>query len=72
MALAIVERVGFSTTELLGGFGEFCKFAGRTFLWLFAGALRARNWRLLLPQFYEVGVRSVPVVGVVGAFIGMV
>jgi len=72
MALAIVERVGFRTTEVLAGFGEFSGFAGRTFLWLFAGALRVRNWRLLLPQFYEVGVRSVPVVGVVGAFIGMV
>src|SRR5437588_5399272 len=72
MALAIVERVGFRTTEILGGFGEFSKFAGRTFLWLFAGALRVRNWRLLLPQFYEVGVRSVPVVAITGAFIGMV
>lgn len=33
------------------------------------------NWktiRLLVPQMYEVGVRSVPVVGVVGCFIGMV
>lgn len=72
MALAVVERVGIRTTELLEGFGDFFIFSGRTFLWLFAGALRARNWRLLLPQFYEVGVRSVPVVGVVGAFIGMV
>jgi phospholipid/cholesterol/gamma-HCH transport system permease protein len=72
MALAIVERVGFRTTEILGGFGEFSRFVGRTFVWLFAGALKVRNWRLLLPQFYEVGVRSVPVVGVVGAFIGMV
>jgi phospholipid/cholesterol/gamma-HCH transport system permease protein len=28
--------------------------------------------RLLIPQMYEVGVRSVPVVAVTGAFIGMV
>jgi phospholipid/cholesterol/gamma-HCH transport system permease protein len=72
MALGIVERVGGQTTDLIEGFGEFCTFAGRTFMWLFAGFFRARTWRLLLPQLYEVGVRSVPVVGVVGAFIGMV
>ena len=46
--------------------------AGQTFRWLFAGALRWKNLRLLPPQFYEVGVRSVPVVCVTGAFIGMV
>ena len=72
MALAIVERVGFKTTEVLAGFGAFSRFVGRTFVWVFAGALSMRNWRLLLPQFYEVGVKSVPVVAVVGAFIGMV
>ena len=33
---------------------------------------KMRNLRLLLPQLYEVGVRSVPVVAVTGAFIGMV
>lgn len=72
MALAIAERVGNRTTDLIEGFGDFCMFVGRTFAWLFTGLFRVRNWRLLVPQFYEVGVRSVPVVGVVGAFIGMV
>ena len=68
----MVEKVGGRTTELLGDFGDFCIFVGRTFMWLVAGLFRAKNWRLLLPQFYEVGVRSVPVVAIVGAFIGMV
>jgi phospholipid/cholesterol/gamma-HCH transport system permease protein len=34
--------------------------------------LSRKNLRLLLPQLYEVGVRSVPVVAITGAFIGMV
>src|SRR5688572_3417766 len=72
MAIALVERVGKRATDWLGGFGEFWVFVGRTFLWLFAGGLAWRNIRLLFPQMYEVGVRSVPVVAVVGAFIGMV
>ena len=72
MPFKTVENVGRDTTNLLAAFGDFCEFAGRTFKWLFAGGLRWKNFRLLFPQMYEVGVRSVPVVGVTGAFIGMV
>jgi phospholipid/cholesterol/gamma-HCH transport system permease protein len=68
----VVERIGRNTNNALAAFGDFWTFAGRTFLWLFAGALRLKNIRLLFPQMYEVGVRSVPVVAVTGAFIGMV
>ena len=72
MPLRVVERVGGRTTELLDDFGDFCIFVGHTFAWLFSGVFKARRWRLLFPQFYEVGVRSVPVISIVGAFIGMV
>ena len=72
MPIAFVEDVGRRATGTLEAFGDFFVFVARTFGWLFAGALRWRNLRLLLPQMYEVGVRSVPVVCVTGAFIGMV
>jgi phospholipid/cholesterol/gamma-HCH transport system permease protein len=72
ISFAIVEDVGGWATGLLEKFGDFCVFVGRTFMWMFLGGLRAKNLRLLLPQFYEIGVRSVPVVAIVGAFIGMV
>ena len=72
MPLEFVERVGNKTTNVLAAFGDFFTFAGRAFMWLFIGGLRLKSWRLLLPQFYEVGVRSVPVVAITGAFIGMV
>jgi phospholipid/cholesterol/gamma-HCH transport system permease protein len=73
MALArVAERVGHKTEDLLAKFGDFSAFAGRTFMWLFGGGLSLKNLRLLLPQFYEIGVRSVPVVAVTGCFIGMV
>jgi phospholipid/cholesterol/gamma-HCH transport system permease protein len=72
MAMELVERVGRNTTHSLSRFGEFCNFVARTFIWLFAGWFRWKNIRLIFPQMYEVGVRSVPVVAVTGAFIGMV
>ncbi|HEY8669054.1 MAG TPA: ABC transporter permease [Tepidisphaeraceae bacterium] len=72
MALGMIETVGQSTNNALAAFGDFWRFAGRTFLWLFGGGLRAKNLRLLVPQMYEIGTRSVPVIAVTGAFIGMV
>ncbi len=65
-------RVGKDVSDSLAGFGDFWRFVGRTFLWLFASALRWKTVRLIFPQMYEVGVRSVPVVAITGAFIGMV
>ena len=72
MPVAFVERVGNQALGTLEALGDFFVFVGQTIRWLFAGALRWKNLRLLPPQFYEVGVRSVPVVCVTGAFIGMV
>lgn len=72
MPLVMVEKVGRRTTDTLAAFGDFFTFCARTFVWIGRGSTSRRNLRLLLPQMYEVGVRSVPVVAVVGAFIGMV
>ncbi len=72
MPIEFVERVGRNTTITLAAFGEFCNFVARTMIWLVSGAFRWKNLRLTPPQMYEVGVRSVPVVAVTGAFIGMV
>src|SRR5437762_3628644 len=72
MAVGLVERVGRNTNNMLAAFGDFWIFVARTFTWLGASVFRIKTIRLLLPQMYEVGVRSVPVVGVTGAFIGMV
>ncbi len=52
--------------------GNFFTFVGKTFTWLFIAGFRSKTFRLVLPQMFEVGVKSVPVVCVTGAFIGMV
>jgi phospholipid/cholesterol/gamma-HCH transport system permease protein len=71
MPVGIVERVGRNTNNTLAAFGEFFLFCHI----VFKRVLSLRQWktaRLVLPQMFEVGVRSVPVVAVTGAFIGMV
>ena len=72
MPAQLVENIGRRTNNTLAVFGDFCTFAGQTFAWLFRLIFTAKTWRLVLPQMFDVGVRSVPVVAVTGAFIGMV
>ncbi|MBN2584842.1 MAG: ABC transporter permease [Planctomycetes bacterium] len=49
--------------------GRFSIFSARVFAWIFR---RFTRWRLLAPQLYEVGVRSLPVISLTGVFVGMV
>ncbi|QOV91346.1 MlaE family ABC transporter permease [Humisphaera borealis] len=76
MPINRVEALGNHTlsviANLLAAFGRFCDFAGRTFGGVLRSGFRWKGLRLLVPQMFEVGVRSVPVVGITGAFIGMV
>ncbi len=71
MPIGVLEEIGSETSAALAAFGDFSIFCGRVFRWLFRW-FNLKNLRLLVPQFYEVGVKTVPVVGIVGAFIGMV
>jgi len=67
-----IRRLGEVSLDWLASFGRFWVFAGRTWSWLGWSLFRWRQYRLLLPQFYEVGSRSVPVILVTGSFVGMV
>ncbi|HZL35367.1 MAG TPA: ABC transporter permease [Tepidisphaeraceae bacterium] len=72
MAMGFVEKVGNRTVDVLVAFGDFFSFAARALSWLLFGGFRWKNLRLTFPQMFEVGVKSVLVVAVTGAFIGMV
>ena len=67
-----VANLGNRTARIVEEFGSFCRFAGRTFGWAAADMCRWKSLRLLVPQLYEVGYRSIPVVMITGAFVGMV
>ncbi|MCG8404406.1 MAG: ABC transporter permease [Phycisphaerales bacterium] len=60
------------TRRAVDRFGDFWIFAGQTAWWMLRGSLLPQNWRLLVPQLYEVGYRSLPVILITGAFVGMV
>src|SRR5256885_16833071 len=72
MAIGAIERIGHEAKNLLAAFGDFCRFVGKTFLWMGRGYWRWKNLREVFPQMFEVGTKSVPVISVTGAFIGMV
>jgi phospholipid/cholesterol/gamma-HCH transport system permease protein len=72
MPISQIETVGQRTVDRIGKFGDFCLFCGQSLFWSVLSTFSARTWRLILPQLFEVGVKSVPVVAITGAFIGMV
>ena len=64
--IASLGKVAVSAVTLLG---DFSIFSLQTFGWM---VRRRPAPGTLLPRFYLVGVRSVPVVAITGMFIGMV
>ncbi len=64
-----IANVGRFAAEQVGDLGRFTVFSASAFRWIFTDFTR---WRLLRPQLYEVGVRSLPVIIFTGAFVGMV
>jgi phospholipid/cholesterol/gamma-HCH transport system permease protein len=67
--LDLISALGALAVRALTTLGDFTIFSWQTFSW----AVRRRPApRTLLPSFYLVGVRSVPVVAITGMFIGMV
>jgi phospholipid/cholesterol/gamma-HCH transport system permease protein len=67
--LDVISALGAVAVRALTTLGDFAIFSWQTLSW----AVRRRPApRTLLPSFYLVGVRSVPVVAITGMFIGMV
>lgn len=75
MSIAIEPTRGFwsdmkrSAAATIASLGDMADFTGRTLAWMFR---RRPSPGTLLPCLYQIGVRSVPVVGITGLFIGMV
>ncbi len=56
----------------VAGFGRFVNFALAAVMWAIRDAPNRRRWSLLWPQVFDVGTRSLPVIALIGGFIGMV
>ena len=64
-----VANLGAGAIDLVAGIGDVAIFALRTVGWIFA---RPQRRDVLIPNFYRIGVMSLPVVALTGLFIGMV
>jgi phospholipid/cholesterol/gamma-HCH transport system permease protein len=67
--MAPIANVGRLVVGQIGDLGDFAVFTWQTMRWILTDFTR---WRLLRPQLYEIGVRSLPVIIITGAFVGMV
>jgi len=63
---------GSITEQQISGFGRFTTFCGSALRVMLLHPLHSLRWRLLGPQLFAVGVLSIPVVAITGAFIGMI
>ena len=64
-----IANLGAFAMASIAGVGDVCLFALRTVGWIFA---RRQRRDVLIPNFYRIGVLSLPVVALTGLFIGMV
>jgi len=64
-----IANLGAFTMSRIAGIGDVTMFSLQTLAWLF---LRRQRRDVLLPNFYQIGVMSLPVVALTGLFIGMV
>lgn len=71
-AYSAISHFGLNVLLSVVDFGRFTQFTVSTFGWLLFHIRKWCRWRLLGPQFYAVGVASIPVVAITGAFIGMI
>jgi len=67
-----LEKLGQETLMQLDGFGRFSRFCAQTAWWAVRAPGRWARPSLLMPQLFQMGTRSTPVVMLLGAFIGMV
>lgn len=64
-----VADLGDVVTERIAALGDYHLFVLNTFKWTFT---RLPNRETIMPNFYQIGVLSLPVISLTGTFIGMV
>ena len=72
MLVGQLTFLGQMLVNVIEAFGRFTRFCLLVWHWLWRGAGTWCRSGLLMPQFYGIGTLSIPVMMVVGAFVGMV
>ncbi|AQT68635.1 putative phospholipid ABC transporter permease protein MlaE [Anaerohalosphaera lusitana] len=68
----MLEALGAATINWIQHLGRFARFLGRTTSTSAVSITQPKTWPLVTNQMYTIGVRSVPVVMITGAFVGMI
>ena len=68
----MIEKIGESAIECVENLGKFARFALRSSSASFTSCFNVRGYTLIWNQMNLIGVRSVPVIMITGAFVGMV
>ena len=66
------NRVVAEAARVVMSFGRFTDFCFTTARWMSGDVFIPKRWRNVLLQMYEVGTKSIPIIMLTGAFIGMV
>jgi phospholipid/cholesterol/gamma-HCH transport system permease protein len=72
MSVGVVNTIYNLILNTLAEFGNYFVFCGRTFRWVVTASFLPHDLRLLIPQFYEIGAKSVSIVSITGLFVGMI
>jgi len=68
----MLHSIGLKTSDKIGNIGRFARFAGRSFKASVRSCFMPRSYPLIWTQMHAIGVQSVPVVMLTGAFVGMI
>ncbi|MCZ6834215.1 MAG: ABC transporter permease [Planctomycetota bacterium] len=69
---AAISQLGLTIYLMIADFGRFTIFCLATARWIFLHPGKWLRWGRLRQQLFSVGVASIPVVAITGAFIGMI
>ncbi|MCH2141775.1 MAG: ABC transporter permease [Phycisphaerales bacterium] len=72
IAIDLASRLGRSSRLLAESTGRFARFSLHALDGVVRHPQRWMNWRVMAPLLMQIGVLSVPVVGITGVFIGMI
>jgi phospholipid/cholesterol/gamma-HCH transport system permease protein len=68
----LLQAIGAKTVQSLESVGQFARFTLALLRALGPALVRWRVWMRTMPQLFEVGNRTVPVIAVTGTFVGLV
>jgi len=68
----MIHNIGLNTVEGVINVGKFARFANKAAKTSVRSFLQPKAWGLICTQMFTIGVKSVPVIMITGAFVGMI